>query len=272
MLIKSPKVSQDEQTSLVVDETNTTQEDERFSNNSQTPRAAGPTIDEGELNTATPIAASAENHTAALDTEESQPRYLRRRFSDLRRAQDILEVWFPGNHGDIGGGWRKHQTETWPLAHQPLVWMIHEAQKSGLQFDPEKVAGLNCTSELLDDNGQPDVVQGGRFQRGLHESSKSGFEHDCLRFKRGASHLSVLGWKVMEYLVGSRLTTIPTLYETDIYSHSDAWISKTTALGSRFVGHSLAARSATCPETQRFTAVSSTEWSWTQHTGPAMSL
>ncbi len=37
--------------------------------------------------------------------------------------QDIEEVWFPGAHGDIGGGWDLPSDEP-PLSHGPLVWMV----------------------------------------------------------------------------------------------------------------------------------------------------
>lgn len=131
--------------------------------------------------------------------------YLRRRFSDLRRTQDIEEVWFPGNHGDIGGGWSKHKTETWPLAHQPLVWMVNEAQKAGLQFDPEKMAGLNCSVNHYDEHGNPDAEHADRFQKALQESTSEGYAHDCLEYDRGLGVSSVFGWKIMEWLVSSRL-------------------------------------------------------------------
>jgi len=60
----------------------------------------------------------------------------RRRYSDMDRPQDVSEVWFAGGHADIGGGWKRCQGETWPLSHTPLVWMIHEAERAGLRFDP----------------------------------------------------------------------------------------------------------------------------------------
>ena len=40
-----------------------------------------------------------------------------------RGEQDIEEVWFPGAHGDIGGGWDLPADEE-PLSHGPLVWMV----------------------------------------------------------------------------------------------------------------------------------------------------
>lgn len=48
-----------------------------------------------------------------LDSEEE----------DEKAEQDIEEVWFPGAHGDIGGGWDLPKGEE-PLSHGPLVWMV----------------------------------------------------------------------------------------------------------------------------------------------------
>ncbi|KAF2133922.1 hypothetical protein P153DRAFT_330549 [Dothidotthia symphoricarpi CBS 119687] len=58
--------------------------------------------------------------------------------------QDIREVWFPGCHADIGGGWPLDDGRDAALSHVPLVWMVYEAQKAGLQFDEEKLEMLHC--------------------------------------------------------------------------------------------------------------------------------
>jgi hypothetical protein len=43
-----------------------------------------------------------------------------RGFSTQKKPQDIEEVWFPGCHADIGGGWAKAEGEKWQLSHMPL--------------------------------------------------------------------------------------------------------------------------------------------------------
>lgn len=44
---------------------------------------------------------------------------------DEQAEQDIEEVWFPGAHGDIGGGWDLPEGEE-PLSHGPLIWMVSQ--------------------------------------------------------------------------------------------------------------------------------------------------
>ncbi|KAL1616373.1 hypothetical protein SLS54_008469 [Diplodia seriata] len=58
--------------------------------------------------------------------------------------QDIQEVWFAGCHADIGGGWGLEEGEDASLSHVPLVWMVREAQRAGLQFDENKLRALHC--------------------------------------------------------------------------------------------------------------------------------
>ncbi|EUC45738.1 hypothetical protein COCMIDRAFT_5070 [Bipolaris oryzae ATCC 44560] len=65
---------------------------------------------------------------------------------DEEGEQDIREVWFPGCHADIGGGWPIEDGDA-ALSHVPLVWMVREAQKAGLEFDEEKLEALSCCYE-----------------------------------------------------------------------------------------------------------------------------
>jgi hypothetical protein len=134
---------------------------------------------------------------------------LRRRFSEVRRTQDILEVWFSGNHGDIGGGWHRHESETWPLAHAPLVWMIKEAQEAGLKFDADKLAALYCSPERFDDYGQKDEEHPAKYQKALDDSALRGFVHDCLEYGKGPKKIGTFGWNLMENLPFRRMDLQP---------------------------------------------------------------
>lgn len=68
---------------------------------------------------------------------------------DEAAAQDIEELWFPGCHADLGGGWPldKKVGEESQLSHVPLVWMVREAQRAGLEFDAEKMLRYHCCDE-----------------------------------------------------------------------------------------------------------------------------
>ena len=82
---------------------------------------------------------------------------------DEAAEQNIEELWFPGGHADLGGGWPLSDGEEFPLSHGPLVWMVREAQRAGLDFDSEKMMRLNCCDDdfemepptLVTAQGQP---------------------------------------------------------------------------------------------------------------------
>ena len=62
------------------------------------------------------------------------------RFNDAHaEPQDILQVWFAGVHADIGGGYPEKESG---LSKYPLLWMIDEAVKCGLQVNPATVNQL----------------------------------------------------------------------------------------------------------------------------------
>jgi uncharacterized protein (DUF2235 family) len=50
--------------------------------------------------------------------------------------RDIQEVWFPGDHCDVGGGHPESQSA---LSKLTLKWMIEEAAKAKMRFDPARV-------------------------------------------------------------------------------------------------------------------------------------
>ncbi|MBI1206460.1 MAG: hypothetical protein GC191_04130 [Azospirillum sp.] len=53
--------------------------------------------------------------------------------------KDLLEVWFPGDHGDVGGG---HPEPESGLSKIALKWMLDEAAAAGLALDDAKVARM----------------------------------------------------------------------------------------------------------------------------------
>ncbi|KAL8796663.1 MAG: hypothetical protein Q9195_001053 [Heterodermia aff. obscurata] len=163
---------------------------------------------------------------------------------DEAAEQDIEEIWFPGCHADLGGGWPLANGEESPLSHGPLVWMVREAQKAGIDFVSAKMHALKC----CDDNDamsetdfssavpqvqiteapdlfrsqpsehapsgwvpglQPEARVPSEFHQRLHFSATKGVLHDCLEFNGGLGMTSVLSWKIMEYLPFRRMDLTP---------------------------------------------------------------
>jgi len=53
------------------------------------------------------------------------------------RHEEVKEVWFAGDHSDVGGG---HPSGNSPLADASLRWMLGEATNAGLRLDPSRRA------------------------------------------------------------------------------------------------------------------------------------
>ena len=68
-------------------------------------------------------------HAVALD--ENRASFAPTLWSDIADRPHVKQVWFPGNHGDVGGG----HPET-GLSDGALLWMLEEARALGLAFDP----------------------------------------------------------------------------------------------------------------------------------------
>lgn len=134
-------------------------------------------------------------------------------------TQDIEEVWFPGCHGDIGGGLSMGEGEDFALSHVPLVWMVHEAQCAGLRFDPNKLKQFNCFDDSTSNSDlgrYPEAAARVRaehgetgkrseFKHALWSASTNSQLHDFLQYGRGMSWPAVLSWRMVEYLPFRRM-------------------------------------------------------------------
>lgn len=68
--------------------------------------------------------------------------------NDPPEGQDVLQVWFPGVHCDVGGGYKESEAGLSKIA---LKWMVEEAEAFGLKFQPkakEAILPKQDTSEL----------------------------------------------------------------------------------------------------------------------------
>ncbi|KAM5353672.1 hypothetical protein ACJ41O_000322 [Fusarium nematophilum] len=140
--------------------------------------------------------------------------------------EDIKEVWFPGNHGDVGGGWpaldnnpldsgKPEEMSFWQrvknfwttrgapppsksldddrlqMSDIPLAWMIREVEDVGEKDEGAKVhwcKSLETFKKSINDKKKKE------------EQALNGFMHDCLAFGYGTGFFKVLMWKFMEWL------------------------------------------------------------------------
>jgi len=103
--------------------------------------------------------------------------FMRNRFSPTNNEepQDILQVWFAGVHGDIGGGYPETESG---LSKFPLLWMIEEGEKFGLAVDRRTVNQLGWGIQR---KGSPFTYVVPDFMRVPHNSMS-------------------IGWRILEYI------------------------------------------------------------------------
>ncbi|UIK01571.1 DUF2235 domain-containing protein (plasmid) [Rhizobium leguminosarum] len=64
-------------------------------------------------------------------------------------SRDIEEVWFPGCHSDVGGGYEETENG---LAKLSLEWMLYETELLGLRFDHAKARVIMAAAEPIGEN------------------------------------------------------------------------------------------------------------------------
>ena len=143
--------------------------------------------------------------------------------AESQSKEDIKEVWFPGCHGDIGGGWpaaaldtdgepvglsiwqrikgfwmtdrakeasKDVLTDPFQMSDIPLSWMIREVELVGKK-DPAAAVKWRPNAAGFKE----------RFRKRKDQALRA-VMHDTLHFNRGTGFFTVLLWRFMgEYLV-----------------------------------------------------------------------
>ncbi|KAI9725046.1 MAG: hypothetical protein M1812_000322 [Candelaria pacifica] len=110
--------------------------------------------------------------------------------------EDIKEVWFPGNHGDVGGGWPakgdKHDVgeadDPVQLSDLSLEWMIRELQDLEPGHPTDKISWNKNLGEFLTN-----------FNKKIEQAYQAPI-HDPLEYGRGCSWIKVVFWRAMEHI------------------------------------------------------------------------
>lgn len=134
-------------------------------------------------------------HAVSLDERrlKFKPALLQQDNPDQNNSDDIKEVFFVGNHGDVGGGWTARgdnqdddeANDPLQLSDIPLEWMISELQQLPAEDGVEK----------LYFNPNVDV-----FLNNFNAKKQQAFSaaiHDPLVFGKGLSWYSVIMWNIM---------------------------------------------------------------------------
>lgn len=109
---------------------------------------------------------------------------------------DLKEVWFAGNHGDVGGGWGLAEGQTHLLSDMPLDWMVSEVlnlpgSESKLSFATTDVRQLHVKEEALPE-AKVTPTSAAWLSRRLTMQP-----HDMLRAGRGVGMFATFAWWIL---------------------------------------------------------------------------
>ncbi|KAL6702529.1 hypothetical protein ACN47E_001568 [Coniothyrium glycines] len=118
---------------------------------------------------------------------------------DKKFSNDVVEIWFAGNHGDVGGGWQKSKGEQHLLSDTPLLWMIHEVlnlkgSEPKLAFRTRKVEHREKLQGRLEGNLKQ------TFAAATLVKPQNFCLHDMLAVGGGVAWLMTMIWWVIEIL------------------------------------------------------------------------
>ncbi|KPM35161.1 hypothetical protein AK830_g11416 [Neonectria ditissima] len=135
--------------------------------------------------------------------------------------EDIKEVWFPGCHGDVGGGWPAEADEPLDTNANTTIWQrvrnfwttrkakepSRDIRKDPFQMSDIPLAWMIRELELVGEKEPSAAVKWCKSVKGFKkrfqkkkQQALQGFIHDSLSFNCGTSFFKVLLWKFMERL------------------------------------------------------------------------
>lgn len=106
-----------------------------------------------------------------------------------KRGMDLMQVWFPGGHSDVGGGYKRDRDRRL-LSRIARQWMSDEAGKCGLVLDRRlTLLGDNDHLATLHDNYKSWAKLLGSHRRviptrtWLHQSVKDRYEAPRMKYR-----------------------------------------------------------------------------------------
>ncbi|KAF7590129.1 hypothetical protein BBP40_003242 [Aspergillus hancockii] len=113
-------------------------------------------------------------------------------------SSDFKEVWFAGNHCDVGGGYNLQKGQKHLLSDTPLNWMIQEVlhlegSDSKLEFQTTNVEDVMRAESVFPGKEEPGTNAWGVRRR-------TNQPHDSLWFGHASAWVMVFFWWILEVL------------------------------------------------------------------------
>ncbi len=100
--------------------------------------------------------------------------------STIENYQTLQQVWFPGMHTDVGGGYKKDD-----LSHIPFLWMCRKAMKHGLRIYNEEKLEITPQADAFMHNSRSgwwqQIVYTQKERSWPNERTDQPIIHECVR-------------------------------------------------------------------------------------------
>ena len=83
-------------------------------------------------------------HAVSIDERRC---FFRQNVMQAAEGQDFRELWFPGVHSDVGGGYPSKDGSLW---RPPFEWILGEAKSAGLLVDDRRLSQVCLGSNAID--------------------------------------------------------------------------------------------------------------------------
>lgn len=146
-----------------------------------------------------PMGSSATHIRHAVSVHERRLKFKPALFKGFIEHPDLKEVYFVGNHGDVGGGWSRKPGQTRMLSDIPLAWMLEEVRNLP---DTENKLEFTQPDEFIVERNLVEAEL--KFEEHLRKFGRGeiddvvGMEpHDPLSFSKGRGFGAALGWWIL---------------------------------------------------------------------------
>lgn len=123
------------------------------------------------------------------------------KLKNAENVEELKEVFFMGNHGDVGGGWAApgdnietdEADDPVQLSDITMNWMIEQLDEIG-KLEPVNALVFNRNKDVFTHNFS-----------GKRRDAQEARLHDPLKFGGGESWINVMGWRIMGTLLLLRM-------------------------------------------------------------------
>ncbi|KAJ6263850.1 hypothetical protein Dda_2422 [Drechslerella dactyloides] len=147
-----------------------------------------------------PMGSSATHIRHAVSVHERRLKFKPALYKGFIDHNDLKEVYFCGNHGDVGGGWGRSDEQRRVLSDIPLAWMLEEVRNLP---DTEVKLEFTQPDEFILERDAAEAER--KFEEHLRQFGKGEIDdvkgmkpHDPLSFSGGLKWYGVLGWWILE--------------------------------------------------------------------------